>query len=599
MFKLILLSILLIVEIHSIDQKKDLFDETQFKYLKLRNRVFRAPVIDCESWINGKLTDLFYRRYDELSKNEVGTIITGQMLISDDKEYENMVRINKDEYIEDFKKLTDLVHKNGANIIAQIGPFGKTDIEKNKIYEIENQFADAAVRAQKAGFDGIEICANHHVLLSQFLSPLFNHREDEYGGNDENRARFVIEIIEKIREKVGKDYIVILKINSEDDDPNGITPNGFLTACKLAEKAGVDMIDVTGMKWKKIKESKVVYFDIGKTLADTLKIPILVTGGIKDLNVANEALKNSNIQYIGISRALLSEPDIIVKWKNCENKKSQCVRCMKCYDFDFTKEVQCIINKNKKKKKKNLKLELKNNKWKLNLTAVLFDDIKLNDKSGEIFKITNKTKGLKINRDIELETEYAPFYVSKDFFDYIEENNYFIHEKEKLCERKIIEENIIYLCDKTKKDKIKNINLVLNNKYVLPLTKDHLLTCKENSDTCEFNIKYNPKVNKFVLGGEILKNLNIVFVKNENNAYLKGINMLECDLSEAQLNIIGKKDKINSLFQLVQTFKVVVLIFIFLFFIFYLHSKCKGNHYGEKDKKDGEELVDIEDKEKN
>lgn len=599
MFKLILLSILLIVEIHSIDQKKDLFDETQFKYLKLRNRVFRAPVIDCESWINGKLTDLFYRRYDELSKNEVGTIITGQMLISDDKEYENMVRINKDEYIEDFKKLTDLVHKNGANIIAQIGPFGKTDIEKNKIYEIENQFADAAVRAQKAGFDGIEICANHHVLLSQFLSPLFNHREDEYGGNDENRARFVIEIIEKIREKVGKDYIVILKINSEDDDPNGITPNGFLTACKLAEKAGVDMIDVTGMKWKKIKESKVVYFDIGKTLADTLKIPILVTGGIKDLNVANEALKNSNIQYIGISRALLSEPDIIVKWKNCENKKSQCVRCMKCYDFDFTKEVQCIINKNKKKKKKNLKLELKNNKWKLNLTAVLFDDINLNDKSGEIFKITNKTKGLKINRDIELETEYAPFYVSKDFFDYIEENNYFIHEKEKLCERKIIEENIIYLCDKTKKDKIKNINLVLNNKYVLPLTKDHLLTCKENSDTCEFNIKYNPKINKFVLGGEILKNLNIVFVKNENNAYLKGINMLECDLSEAQLNIIGKKDKINSLFQLVQTFKVVVLIFIFLFFIFYLHSKCKGNHYGEKDKKDGEELVDIEDKEKN
>ena len=148
------------------------------------------------------------------------------------------------------------------------------------------------------------------------------------------------------------------------------------------------MIDVTGMKWKKIRESKLVYFDIGKTLADTLKIPVLVTGGVKDLNVANEALNKSNIQYIGISRALLSEPDILIKWKNCENKKSQCVRCMKCYDFDFNKEVQCIINKNKNKK--NLKLELKDSKWKLNLTAVLFDDINLNDKSGEIFKITKK-----------------------------------------------------------------------------------------------------------------------------------------------------------------------------------------------------------------
>ena len=361
MFKLIFLLILL-VQIHSIAEKKDLFDETQFKYLKLRNRVFRAPVIDCESWANGKLTDVFYRRYDELSKNEVGTIITGQMLISDDKEYENMVRINKDEYIEDFKKLTDLVHKNGANIIAQLGPFGKTDITKDKIHELEDLFADAAVRAKKAGFDGIEICANHHVLLSQFLSPLFNHREDEYGGSDENRARFVIEIIEKIREKVGKDYIVILKINSEDDDPKGITPNGFLTACKLAVKAGIDMIDVTGMKWKKIKESKVVYFDIGKTLADTFDIPILVTGGVKDLNVANEALNKSNIQYIGISRALLSEPDIIVKWKNCENKKSQCVRCMKCYDFDFNKEVQCIININKNKKKLGKKDKMKASK---------------------------------------------------------------------------------------------------------------------------------------------------------------------------------------------------------------------------------------------
>jgi 2,4-dienoyl-CoA reductase-like NADH-dependent reductase (Old Yellow Enzyme family) len=101
-----------------------------------------------------------------------------------------------------FKKLTDLVHKNGANIIAQLGPFGKTDITKDKIHELEDLFADAAVRAKKAGFDGIEIYANHHVLLSQFLSPLFNHREDEYGGSDENRARFVIEIIEKIREKV-------------------------------------------------------------------------------------------------------------------------------------------------------------------------------------------------------------------------------------------------------------------------------------------------------------------------------------------------------------------------------------------------------------
>ena len=82
-------------------------------------------------------------------------------------------------------------------------------------------FADAAIRAKKAGFDGIEVCANHHVSLSQFLSPMFNQRTDEYGGSDENRARFVIEIIKKIREKIGDEYIILLKLNSEDDDPHG------------------------------------------------------------------------------------------------------------------------------------------------------------------------------------------------------------------------------------------------------------------------------------------------------------------------------------------------------------------------------------------
>ena len=196
-----------------------------------------------------------------------------------------MCRIDNDTYIEEYKKLTDMVHKNGANIIAQIHTLRDLDIPVEEIHRVADLFAEAAIRAKKAGFDGIEVCANHHVSLSQFLSPMFNHRTDEYGGSDENRARFVKEIIEKMRAKVGNDYILILKINSEDDDPNGITPNGFITACKLAEQAGVDMIEITGMKWKKNRENKLIYFDIGKILADIIKIPVIITGGAKDLNV--------------------------------------------------------------------------------------------------------------------------------------------------------------------------------------------------------------------------------------------------------------------------------------------------------------------------
>jgi len=352
--KFFFLSILCLVHLRSLEEnKKDLFDQTQFKYLKLKNRVFKAAMVDCGSWKNGKLGENLLKRYDELSNNEIGTIITGTILVDSPPGLEPMCRIDNDAYIEEYKKLTDMVHKNGANIIAQLHTLRELDIPVEEIHRVAELFADAAIRAKKAGFDGIEVCANHHVSLSQFLSPMFNQRTDEYGGSDENRARFVIEIIKKIREKIGDEYIILLKLNSEDDDPNGITPEGFITACKMAEQAGVDMIEVTGMKWKKNRENKLVYFDMGKTLADILKIPVLVTGGVKNLNVANDALNNSNIQYIGICRAFLSEPDILVKWKNCEDKKSQCVSCMNCYKIDNSIEIECIINK--RKKKKNLK----------------------------------------------------------------------------------------------------------------------------------------------------------------------------------------------------------------------------------------------------
>ena len=144
------------------------------------------------------------------------------------------------------------------------------------------------------------------------------------------------------------------------------------------------------------------------------------------------------------------------------------------------------------------------------------------------------------------------------------------------------------------------MNLVLNNKNVLSLTKKHLLKCSANSDLCEFVIKYNPKVKFFVLGVDFLKNLNIYFMKNENSVYLKGMEIFECDMADSKFKAIGQKDIMKALLQLFKTFSVIVSIFIFLFIFFYLHSKFRGHAYTDKendDKKD-EELVDI-DKEKN
>ena len=351
MFKIwLLLLTIYMIQIEAM-KKKDLFDQTQYKYMKLKNRVFKGSIADCDLMENGKITEKGLKKYEELSKLEIGTIITGGMLLEPHKIIP-VPSLEKDEYIEELKKLPEVVHKNGVNLIAQVSLMGDLDMPPEEIHHLSDLFADAVARVKAAGFDGVEIGANHFGTLSQFLSPLFNHRTDEYGGSNENRARIIVEIIQKIRKKVGNEYILILKINSEDDDPNGITPEGFITACKMAEEAGIDMIDITGMKWKKNKENKLVYFDVGKKLAEILKIPIIITGGAKDLNVINDALNNSNVQYIGICRAILSEPDILIRWKNCDDKKSRCISCMKCYPegyTDFSQE-ECIFNRKKPKK---------------------------------------------------------------------------------------------------------------------------------------------------------------------------------------------------------------------------------------------------------
>ena len=262
--------------------RKNVFDETYLKHLKLKNRFFRGSVGDT-FLKNGKITEDGFKLYDEISKNEVGSIFTGGAAVSDYGALQDMFRLDKDEYIPEFKKLVEVTHKNGANIFIQLVHIGLSTQEKvdtiyspssvpiegqNKyskemtkedILRIENDFAEAALRAKKAGFDGVEIHAAHLYLVSEFLSPLFNKRTDEYGGSDENRARFLIEIIQKVREKVGKEYIVGMKINSEDGDKNGNTEEGFIKTCIMAEEAGIDFIQVSGIRWVAERIKTVIY----------------------------------------------------------------------------------------------------------------------------------------------------------------------------------------------------------------------------------------------------------------------------------------------------------------------------------------------------
>ena len=365
------LTFLLIFSLTKEEAKKTIFDETYLKHLKLKNRIFRAAVGDT-TFKNGKITEEGFKLYDQLSKNEVGTIFTGYTTVSDYNQVDNFpsFRLDKDEYIPEFKKLVDMVHKNGANIFMQLVHLGmntKTKSEiiyapsslqmpdqnrkskemtKEDIIRIETNFANAALRAKKAGFDGVEIHGAHFYLVSEFLSPLYNKRNDEYGGSDKNRARFLSETLEKIREKVGKDFIVGVKINSEDGDKNGITEEGFFTACKMAEKSGADYIQISGLTWTRTKVDSPLYEPIGAKLSKIINIPIMITAGARNVDNLNEILNRSNIQYIGIGRPLICEYDLIKKWKTGQTKNVKCISCNSC--LNPKKQIGvCIFNKNK------------------------------------------------------------------------------------------------------------------------------------------------------------------------------------------------------------------------------------------------------------
>ena len=313
---------------------KSLFDETKLKNLKLKSRIFYGQIFD-PPFKEGKVTEEGIKKYETLVKNNISLIIPEGMMVGDYSPLlgTEILRIDNDEYIEDYKKLTDIVHKYNSYIIMQLnhpGLYSSSDIlyspsgdkgvftnitskemTKEDILRIQNDFVQGAIRGKKAGFDGIDIHGAQLNFASLFLSTKYNRRTDEYGGSVENRARFIVELIKKIREAIGNDMIISIKIDSEDEN-NGFTESNFLKTGKILEEAGVDMIFVSGTNV--FRKGELLFYERTKKLAEILKIPVVCIGGIKSYENADYVLKNSKIEYVAMARPLMKDPELVSKW---------------------------------------------------------------------------------------------------------------------------------------------------------------------------------------------------------------------------------------------------------------------------------------------
>ncbi|OON95464.1 MAG: oxidoreductase [Epulopiscium sp. Nele67-Bin005] len=347
----------------------NLFNEVIIGKIKSKNHFIRSATWENLATETGHLTPPLSQVYENLAKGAVGIIITGYAnILADEKPNAGMMGIYEDSFIDEYKVLTDNIHKHGSKVVLQVayggtkttynigeriifapssikepstGTLGK-EMTKEEIKLVVEAFGESARRAKASGFDGIEIHSAHTYLINQFLSPNLNKRTDEYGGNLENRSRFLIEIYEAMREKVGLEFPIWVKITATDFMDDGLKFNDVIEVCKKLEEIGVDAIELSGNIHGKAKgmtgevfdnfaiQKEGYFIEYAKELAKYVQLPIITVGGFSNLETINHVANSTSIKFFAISRPLLAEPNLISRWQNGNVEKAKCVRCSKC-----------------------------------------------------------------------------------------------------------------------------------------------------------------------------------------------------------------------------------------------------------------------------
>ncbi len=335
----------------------------------------------------GFVTDELIDFTADLARGDVGLIITGISSVSEEGKITfGQTGIHQDECIPGLKRLTDEVHRYGGRVAAQLAYGGgksrlfqpgkpllaPSDMEReffgtapaqamtlDDIESVKGAFRRAALRAKEAGFDAVQPHAAHGYLLSQFLSPLCNRREDEYGGDCQKRARFVGELIEDIRRAVGPDFPILMKLNGDDFVEGGLKATEAAEMASLFEKAGLDAVEISGGLFGSDKipkelirrsarkpEEGVFFLPQAQEFRERLSIPIILVGGIRSVEMIERLLSEEKVDYVAMCRPFIREPHLIKRWKSGDRSPSTCRTCGRCLLKAFRGHtVQCYRRK--------------------------------------------------------------------------------------------------------------------------------------------------------------------------------------------------------------------------------------------------------------
>ena len=309
-----------------------LLDPLKVKGLTLKNRIVMPPMQTSLATVEGAVTDSLVEHYVRRSKS-LGLLIVEHCYVSrEGRLSENQLGIYNDNLVGGLEKLPSRIHATGTPVVIQINHAGRTtsmeitgmkpvapspseNARELGIEEIEalvEAFVMAAERAMRAGFDGVEVHGAHGFLLNQFFSPLANRRRDKYGGSLENRMRFPLEVVEKVKETVGG-RLLLYRLGSDDLDPAGTRiEDSKIFAVKL-EQAGVDIIDVSGglcsSRPSLLQDRQGYFIPQAQQIKGVVDIPVVGVGGIIEPEYAHIVIKEGKADLVAIGRALLKDPD--------------------------------------------------------------------------------------------------------------------------------------------------------------------------------------------------------------------------------------------------------------------------------------------------
>jgi len=384
---------------------RKLFEPGRIGQLELKNRIVMPPMGTEMAAEDGHITERIRCYFEERARGGVGLIIAGVGSVDHPrgKCTSRQIGLSDDRFIPGLSTLTEAVHRHGAKMAIQLHHGGKLSVEdmiqgisplsssemstaereiakdltaeeierlmqryanmprsmmtremmQKDISQLVQRFAEAAERAKKAGFDGVEIHAGHGYLISQFLSRSKNKRRDTYGGELQNRARFLLEIVEAVRDKVGDAYPMWCRIDGREFGiEDGITPEDGQALARMIEEAGVDAVHVSGYGGPVggFYEAPLVYppgnlLPLAQRIKREVRIPVIAVGRISPA-VGESTLRHGKADFIAMGRPLLADPDLPRKLAAGEMDDIRpCIYCYNCVGRIFQADsVSCAVN---------------------------------------------------------------------------------------------------------------------------------------------------------------------------------------------------------------------------------------------------------------